>query len=800
MFIHQEKDILNFIDEEGEDHKVSQLLTKYNIKISNSLIYSLHDDYSALLNYIDELYFNEKDIPSDIVEELLNNLNFKSFIIYALEKKMNSIINDNATIIFKEISTIIDILSFGKKFSIFNSYNSYNLDNLSSLFKEYEERLKILYEANRDDFEITFKHYTILIEVINELCSINSLDILRKKSIKPLVEIITETISMSKFNIELDSEKINILNNILGKLLFFYSHVPYIDTANKDSSYLIEEFHFNFEKICYGYDLSKNTGFGLNVDEKPFYKIFLNSTTTLLLTLLYKLKYNYSSEDFSNTEELNQIITLYKNEIKHKKNHNVETLEDLKKDLLENYIYIYDENVKEKDHLFIVDEFLNNENFKSVYLSILHTTILFSTQIQEEKLISVLEKFSLSQKYNNDYHEFLKLSICDVIITKFIAQRKITLKDELIDKIINYIHKNRTASHQMSTYAKLYLTISLYYSFSDNYNCIEKSKLYYFYYVSVNGYELLDNEYSKINRTILINHGNQHINELNLENVLISDAKCLEVGENALNKYFVQEEMNKKNRVNQKLSNIVTQIFTDKNLDNELLNKEIENFISNEIFFGLTFVSVDGLCKQQCTLVDIGYERISITLFDEYKLRIAYSKVFKQVFERLYIDNSDYIKQNIINLIICYLRSNLVYNDSVTGLRNHEKFKTDILKRDDKEFILVQLYYEDLFRLNKTYGYEKINHYFREYIKIVEKITPLYRFNGPKIGFIVENSKKYKALIEEIKNIEMLVMDELINPRLTIAITWGNKNNILEKATLCLNFAEDSKEGYYEFK
>ena len=799
MFIHQEKDILNFIEEDGEDIKISELLTKYNISVSNSIIYNLQDDYRALVDYIAELYFKDKPIPDDITNELITNLRFKSYIIYNLEKRINDIIYDDSTILFKEISTVIDILSFGKKFFIFNSYNSYNLENLSALFKEYEERLKNLYETNKNDFEIAFKHYTILIEVINELCSINSLDIIRKKSIKPLVEIITETISMTKFNIELDSEKINILNNILGKLLFFYSHVPYIDTANKDSSYLIEEFQFNFEKICYGYDLSKNTGFGLNVDEKPFYKIFLNSTTTLLLTLLYKLKHNYPDEDFSNIEELQQITNLYKNEIKHKQVDTIESLEDLRKNLLENYVYIYDEHSSKIDHKYIINEFLENKEFKSVHLSLVHKIILFSRDLDDKTLLLILNKLVELPKYKNDYHEFLKLSICDVIITKFIAQNKRVLSKDLISKIIDYINNNRTASHQMSNYVKIYLTICLYYSYSEEDEEIESSKLYYFSYVSVNGYELLDNEYSNINKKILINHGKKYISNLNLENVLISDTKCFEVGKNILNKFFVKEEINKKNRVNQKLSNIITHIFTDKHLDNNQLNKEIENFISDYIFFGLTFVSVEGLCETECNIIDIGYEKISISLFDEYKLIIAYSKVFKQIFEKLYIENSEYIKQNIINLIICYLRSNLVYNDVITGLKNQEKFKLDLLKRDEKEFILVQLYYEDLIRLNKTYGYEKINSYFKEYVNELETITTLYRFNGPKLAFIVENNS-YKELIDRIKSVELVVMEEIVIPRLTIAVTWGNKNNILEKATLCLNFAEDSRDGYYEFK
>lgn len=800
MFIHEESEILEILDLGGEDLKISNLLEKYKIVTQESFLYNSNDDYKALLDYISKLYFEQKSIPEDIIDELLFNLNFKSYIVTAIEEKIKNILFDSTTIVFKEIVTITDLLSMGKKFDIFEDYNSYNLENLTLLFKEFEEKLKELKDKDKIDFDLTFKQYTLLIEVINELCAINSMDVIRKKTIKPLIEVITESINLVKFNIQLSENKINILNNILGKLLFYYSHIPYINSLNKDCKYLIDEFNFNFEKICDGYVLSKNTNFGDEGNTKKYYKIFLNSSTTLLCNLIYKLEKDYPKEFYSDLEKFNDILTLYKTEIIHKNYPEIKTLDEFKKLLLDNYLYIYDED-SNHDYKFIVDTFLNEDSFSNADMYVLYSVILFSDEIEENKLIHVLKKIVSLEKFKNDYHEFLKLNICDIIINKFVDTKNHELDDILIDRVIEYVKKNKIASHLMPIYSKIYLTLSLYYSYNDDFISNEKSKLFYFYYVKINGYDLLENEYIGLNKTILLNLGKKYISDFELENVLISDAKCLEVGKKILDKFVIQEEIKLKYNINQQLSNIITEIFTDDGLNDDLLNSHIENFISNDIFHGLTFVAIEGLCKDKCSLIDLGYDRIEIPLFDKYKLKIAYSKVYKHIFEKIYDENKAYIKQNIINLIICYIKSIPIYNDIVTGLYNIEKLKLDLLKNDADEFIYIKLYIEDLIFLNKKHGYEKVNGYFKEYAQEINKIVGnLYRLHGPKLSFILNTKEDYKNIIEKIKEVKIKTKDEELEANLIIAVSWGNKNNIIEKSNLCLNFAEEDSSKYYEFK
>lgn len=181
MFILKQSDASDYLDMEFEDLAITNILNKYEIKTNNSFLYNLSEDYKALIDYISDLYIEEEPIPEDIIKELKTNLNFKAYLLNNIKDRMQNILMDNSTIVFKEVVTIVNLLSFGKSFHIFESYNFYNFDQLGLLFRDYEEELKELNASNKEDFNLTFGLYVILIELINELCTINSTDVLRKK-------------------------------------------------------------------------------------------------------------------------------------------------------------------------------------------------------------------------------------------------------------------------------------------------------------------------------------------------------------------------------------------------------------------------------------------------------------------------------------------------------------------------------------------------------------------------------------------------------------------------------------------
>lgn len=802
MFILKQNDVSDYLDIDIKDFVITNILNKYNIKISSSFLYNLNDDYDSLTNYISDLYIKNEVIPEDISIELVQNINYKKYLLSNIKDRMNNILIDNTTIIFKEIITIVNLLSMGRTFNIFESYDFYNMEQLGLLFREYEIKLQELNETDEENFNLTFELYVILIEVINELCMINSTDILRKKSINKIIEIISETINIIKFNVKLNLKKINTLNNILGKLLFYYSHIPYIDSSNKDSQYLIDEFRFNFEKVCEGYNLSKNTNFANEENALEYYSIFLNSSTTLLLTLFYKLESRYPLDEYNKLEKFADIITLYNNIIEHKSIEVFNSLESFRKNILENYIYIYNKDSSNKDINVVIDKFLENPKLNSLNMHILYSLILFSAcYVDEKKLLNILNILIKSEKFRNDFHEFYKLNICDVIINVFTCSKSNLLSNEVIDEITDYVEKNKIASHLMSIYSKIYLSLSLYYSYKKEPIFIEKSSLFYFNYISINGKDLLENEYSKLNREILLNHGKIAIEKMNLESILISDSKYVEIGKKLLEQYFEKQEINLKFSINQNLSNIVTEIFTTEGLNNELLNSHISQFISKNIFHGLAFVYVKGLTKEEEQLDDLGYEVIKLQLVEEYTLIIAYSKVYKYIFENIYSYNKEFIKQNIVNIIISYIKSIPIYLDYVTGLYNINKLRTELMtKSPEDELIFIEIYIENMFILNRKYHYKKTNSLFKTYTEKINNLVKTYRLYGPKIGILLDKKDDYNKILEKINEFNFEIEDEKIKPSLVISVSWGNMDNILEKSSHSLDLAFSKEDKYNEFK
>ena len=797
----------SYLDIEDEDIIVNNLINKYKLTNKNeSFLYDTKDEYFILIEYIISLYFEKKEIPSDIIDVIKNNYTFKLFLLKEIKSKMSKAINDSSTVMFKEIISIINLLSFGKDYNIFTTYNLYSIENISNLFRDYEDYLSQFESNDKKDFELTFNYYIALIETLNELCILNQTDVIRKKTIQGITETITETINMIKFKVSLSDEKVNTLNNILGKLLFYYSHVPYVNINNKDFKYIIDEYDFLLEKLTDGYILSKNTNFGntTEINKKYYYLTYVNSVSTLLLTLFYKLESKFEfKDDFYDLQKFSQIIEHYNESCTHIKNEDFTNLTEFKEHLLNNYTYIYnnqDENECVTNYTEIIDYLIKDKRMTSESMNMIRNIILFSSNINEDTLIKILEILLEIPKIKNDYFEFFKLNIIDIIILKFTNRNDYTLDNKHIIQIYNYIEKNKVASHLMSMYSKIYLSISLYYSYSSDIELHELSKDYYYGYIHINGYEQLNNEYKIINEKILFNYGKMQINELEINELELSREKYIVIGKKLSSNYNKFKEINLKYEINQNLSNIITQIFADEGLDNDKLNHEIEYFISNKIFYGLVFSSVEGLCEKNCILDDVGYENIKIDLMDGYKLKFSYSSVYKHTFEQIYSKNKEFIKQNIINILISYIKSIPLYVDTITQLNNKNKLEKDLLIKDCDELIFIEIYLDSLIQINETTPFNKANIFFKMIADELNLIATTYRTDGPRVGMILEKNSDYQKIVEKIRNLEIVFLNEVTEISSTIAVSWGNSSNILEKSHHALILAGKREDKYYEFK
>ena len=92
------------------------------------------------------------------------------------------------------------------------------------------------------------------------------------------------------------------------------------------------------------------------------------------------------------------------------------------------------------------------------------------------------------------------------------------------------------------------------------------------------------------------------------------------------------------------------------------------------------------------------------------------------------------------------------------------------------------------------------NTYFKTVAHEINKIATTYRTHGPRLGIILNDDRNYKDIIKTIRNLK--VTHNSIQSRVisTIAVSWGNPSNIIEKSHHALLLATNSLDKYHEFK
>lgn len=223
---------------------------------------------------------------------------------------------------------LIDKLTFDNSFSIKN-IDDYNLDEIAKVFRFYEELLKKSFNEDKERFELEFKLYTLLIKVFTELCNTFVNDKNKIPNIDNFFQILKESKNMLKLTIPLDVKHINILNNLIGEQLYYFSHIHYHDINAYPLDYTFEKYFLNLEKMFHGYDLSLASDFGHKefTNKDIELAILKNNASFLILTLIHKI-YKYKSFDDFENNKFKDIIEFYID--------NFPIEEDIKKDTIKN--------------------------------------------------------------------------------------------------------------------------------------------------------------------------------------------------------------------------------------------------------------------------------------------------------------------------------------------------------------------------------------------------------------------------------------------------------------------------------
>ena len=489
---------------------ITLIVEKYNIlENENQLIGSTDKTFLYLINFIISLNKKQKTIPEDIKYLFLENLFLKEQINTFLEKNLDNITKNDSINFSKEITLILSVLTIGTNEKVLNSNFDYNYESISKLFRYYESSLKNLFQINIKLFHLTFDSYIILLKTFIQLCKINSIDIMKTKDIHAILELITETINILKFNILLKKEQLEKISSIQGKYLFYFSHLDEIKIEIKDLDKSIEKYFLCFEKQNIGYILySENISFDENFDSNEFL-VFKNNSSILILKLLHKLKNILPEEKYFEIEFFQKILRLYYKIFSTEFNYdlipkNIESFEkDLLNSLLYNYNISYDFTKIINYHSIIEDFIISEKMFNNRNLETIYNILQFANDIEDFKYYYIAEVLANSKPIENDYHEFYKLFIFDLIINKHLYQKDSNRKIVVLNKIFFYIKDNDIKNHLISIYMKLSIDLSLFYSESKLY--LEKAKELYFLFKKITNNNILQTKYNDICNKIMLN-------------------------------------------------------------------------------------------------------------------------------------------------------------------------------------------------------------------------------------------------------------------------------------------------------
>ncbi|PLY06020.1 MAG: hypothetical protein C0625_10895 [Arcobacter sp.] len=781
---------------DNDTFEISALLEAYELQNDSSILNTIESQYNTITKFIVGLYLENQNLPNDLKNLIQNSYNYKLFLINDIKRRMKEIVLVNSTHLFKEIYIILNLLSNGNKYDILTDQNMFSIEAIKFLLNDYEDNVCEQFIKNDiQTFELTFKYYLAVLEVLNEICVINALDIQRRKNINGILELITNTIANTKAKIKLVEKDVLALNSILGKLLLYFTNMSYIsiDIINKDV--VIQKYAFMLNKMYDGFNILEN-------DEK-YYASFLDRVTSLILTLIYKLKtkLHIDNIEFSDSKDLNEVYNLYNKSVNSIHAIDCSNMKDFREKLLENYKYLYSDsnNTDFTTYSDPIDFFIQLDVVSNVDIIIIHNIVLYSDYIEKSKLDLLIRSLLSKNKFDNDYYEFYKLKIIDRIIQRYISLKISTKDNTLIEEIIRYIEKNNLVSHLMSMYSKIYLSLSLYYSYEKALSSQKKSKNFYFIYQRLDNNNFLEKEFNTISKQILHNYSSAFFKSFNFKtekNFL--NIESLQIGKDLIDKYIRKRELEIEIDSFLNIENLRKNILEMSEPNDTWLNAEIEKLISNKIFFGLVKAKIENI--DDFNIIEVGYDKYTFDIQDDYSLSLYYSSYYKTTFEKLIEKNKNFLELNIRNIFKSYINTIPSFTDITTKLPNINKLKNELKKLDKKKITFFEVYLNTLVKVSESYNINTSNEFFKEIAIKINEETDAYRLFGPKIGIILDENRDYREIVSFLQSLKIQFDNEELKLNVTIAVSIGEANKILDKSFYALSSAKISNDRVYIFE
>lgn len=477
FFTNEEIEEKNFI------YEISNMLNKYNIlQNENELISPKDKNHLYIINYTLNLLKSSIELPLDLNNLFLNNITLKRDVNLYLENKVTNLLKDNNNFILKDINILISIASIGSNQRILNTNYTYDLNALAKCFRFYETHLQDLFKNNEKLFNMTFDTYVILLKSLFCSSIISSTNILKNSFIHDMMELITESINILKYNILLNNIQLSKINNILGRYLYIFSHLETIKVNKDDLNSTFREFIFNFNRHDDGFNLAKNNHFGFenSFNDESEFILHKNYSSIFLLKLLKKLQ-DVDYETYKDNSFFKRILITYYKTFVTTQNFSIpNSLRDIKNNLLDALILNYNSNSsfeKRQNYNLVLNDFLLNDKiFDNKNIEIIYRILYFADDLEEFKYSHVANILINTNPILNGYQEFFKLTIFDLYISKIKQKETLSYEEiELLEKIMEYCIKNNCVIHLKSILIKIYLNIAYIFSkYQVKINVIEK--------------------------------------------------------------------------------------------------------------------------------------------------------------------------------------------------------------------------------------------------------------------------------------------------------------------------------------
>jgi len=181
---------------------------------------------------------------------------------------------------------------------------------------------------------------------------------------------------------------------------------------------------------------------------------------------------NFDEQEIFDHPIFQQILEIY--ESIHKTDRQILSLQDLKNLTIEVFTAFYYNGsfpkVEQVSPVELVNDFITLGGPTGDYfqLETIHHLILFCDDFSQSDLIQLGYSLLSGQKFSHYNFEFMKLKIIDVIINKFQLGLITPEIEGFLFKVVEYIESNKVASQLLYTYARLYFSISYFYSLCDS--------------------------------------------------------------------------------------------------------------------------------------------------------------------------------------------------------------------------------------------------------------------------------------------------------------------------------------------